>query len=68
VKPPVPGLTLHLADPGRNGALIGQVVGNARERIHGGDVRPHWPREQPRGDGKILVVRLCQPLARGVRA
>src|SRR5262245_1943643 len=31
-------------------------------------VRPHGLRQQPRCDGKVLVVRPCQGLARGVRA
>ena len=38
-------------------ALVGEVVGDAGERVDRGDVRAHRRRQQPRRDGEVLVVR-----------
>src|SRR5215510_794597 len=65
--------TLPAVEPrepiGRRGnTFVGDVVGDACISVHRRDVRPHGLRQQPRCDGKVLVVRPCQGLARGVRA
>ena len=52
----------------RRAALVGDVVRDARERIHRRDVRPHRRGQQARRDGKVFVVRSRQRLARRVRA
>ncbi len=41
---------------GRGVALVGQVVGGAREAVDRGDRRAQRRRAQHRGDGKVLVV------------
>ncbi len=47
----------------RIGALVGDVVRQTGEGIHGGDVRPHERGQQARRDRKILVVGVRQRLA-----
>ena len=57
-----------LTDWSRLDALIGDVVGNARERVHRRHVRPHRSGQKARGHGKVLVMRLREPLAIGIGA
>ena len=52
----------------RRGAFVGDVVGDARERIDRRDVRTHRRGQQPRRHRKILVMRPRQRLACRVRA
>src|SRR5690606_18833183 len=47
-------------------ALVGKVVGGARKRVDGGNVRPCRTGHQARGDRKVLVVRGRQTDARSV--
>jgi len=54
-------------DRGRVAPFIGNVVGHPGKGVDGGDVRPHRGRQQPRRHRKVLVVRLCEGLASGVR-
>ena len=67
VKTALPGAKLRLPRCGRRRPFVGDVVGNPRERVDGRHMRPHRRREKARRDGKILVVRPRQALARGVR-
>ena len=48
------------------GAFVGKIIRHTREGIDGGDMRPHRPRQEPRRDGKILVVRARHGFARVV--
>jgi hypothetical protein len=48
-------------------ALVGEIVRGARERVDGGDVRPHRARQEQRRHGKVLVVLAREPGAGGVR-
>jgi hypothetical protein len=63
MKAAPPGIEPRLALGGRQRALVGDVVGDPRERIDGCDVRPHLARQQARRHGKILVMRSGQRLA-----
>jgi hypothetical protein len=55
-----------VADRWRLLAFVRDVIGHPRERVDSGDMRPHARRQEPRRDGKVLIVRLGQRFARGV--
>ena len=67
MQPPLPGVQLRQAIGRRRGSLVGDVVGNAGERVYGGNVGAHRRRQQLRRHRKILVMRPRQRLARRVR-
>ena len=47
-------------------ALVGEIVRHAGKRVQRRDVGPHLRRDEPRSDGKVLVMRARQPLAFGI--
>ena len=49
------------------GAFVGEIVGDARERVHRGHVGPHGRRQQQRSHRKIFVVSRYDAAATCVR-